>query len=193
VIIADTSGLYAIFNRRQPEHRAARAAVQHDGGPLVLSPLVLAELDCFVLARLGASAGQKVLAELKSPAYRLAAFTDDDFQLASEAAVKYGDMELGADRRVDRGAGGPAQDNQDLVAGPQAFRRGATPDQRRQLHLAAPRRSILTSAPAGRRAASHGHQNVRVCRPAVQRRPAVVQFGFRWSDGIRCAPVPASP
>jgi predicted nucleic acid-binding protein len=95
VIIADTSGLYAIFNRRQPEHQAARVAVERDGGPLVLSPLVLAELDYFILARLGAPAEQKVLAELRSPAYRLATFTDDDFQLASEVAVKYGDMELG--------------------------------------------------------------------------------------------------
>jgi uncharacterized protein len=95
VIVADTSGLYAIFNRRQPEHQAARAAVERDGGPLVLSPLVLAELDYFVLTRLGASAEQKVLTELRSPAYRLATFTDDDFQLASEVAVKYCDMELG--------------------------------------------------------------------------------------------------
>jgi uncharacterized protein len=95
VIIADTSGLYAIFNRRQPEHQAARAAVERDGGPLLLSPLVLAELDYFILARLGAQAEQKVLAELRSPAYRLASFTDDDFKLASEVAVKYGDMQLG--------------------------------------------------------------------------------------------------
>jgi hypothetical protein len=95
VIIADTSGLYSIFNRRQPEHQAARAAIERDSGPLVLSPLVLAELDYFILARLGAQAEQKVLAELRSPAYRLASFTDDDFQLASEVAVKYGDMELG--------------------------------------------------------------------------------------------------
>jgi len=56
MIIADTSGLYAIFNRRHPEHQAARAAVERDGGPLVLSALVLAELDYFVLARLGAQA-----------------------------------------------------------------------------------------------------------------------------------------
>jgi predicted nucleic acid-binding protein len=53
VIVADTSGLYAIFNRRQPEHQAARAAVERDGGPLWLSPQVLAELDYFVLTRLG--------------------------------------------------------------------------------------------------------------------------------------------
>jgi uncharacterized protein len=39
MIIADTSGLYAIYNRRQPEHQAARSAVERDGGPLVLSPL----------------------------------------------------------------------------------------------------------------------------------------------------------
>jgi predicted nucleic acid-binding protein len=95
VIVADTSGLYAIFNRRQPEHRAARAAVERDGGPLVLSPLVLAELDHFILARLGAKAEQLVLAELRSPAYRLDLFTDDDFTLASEVAVKYSDMQLG--------------------------------------------------------------------------------------------------
>jgi uncharacterized protein len=95
VIIADTSGLYAIFNRRQPEHQAARAAVERDGGPLLLSPLVLAELDYFILARLGAQAEQKVLAELRSPAYRLASFTDHDFKLASEVAVKYGHVQLG--------------------------------------------------------------------------------------------------
>ena len=95
MIVADTSGLYAIFNRRQPEHQAARAAVERDGGPLVLSPLVLAELDYFILARLGVQAEQMVLAELKSSAYRLASFTDDDFKLASEVAVRYGDMQLG--------------------------------------------------------------------------------------------------
>lgn len=95
MIIADTSGLYAIFNRRQPEHQAARAAVERDGGPLVLPPLVLAELDYFILSRLGARAEQRVLTELRSPAYRLALFPDDDFKLASEVAGKYSDMQLG--------------------------------------------------------------------------------------------------
>jgi uncharacterized protein len=95
VIVADTSGLHAIFNRRQPEYQAARTAVERDGGPLVLSPLVLAELDYFILTRLGVHAEQVVLAELTSPAYRLATFTDDDFKLASEVAVKYGDMQIG--------------------------------------------------------------------------------------------------
>jgi uncharacterized protein len=90
-----TCGLYAIFNRRQPEHQAARASVERDGGPLLISPLVLAELDYFVLTRLGSEAEQKVLVELRSPAYRLASFTDDDFRLASEVAVKYGDLQLG--------------------------------------------------------------------------------------------------
>ena len=95
MIVCDTSGLYAIFNRRQPEHEAARASVERDGGPLLLPPLVLAELDYFVLVRLGARAEQMVLAELRSPAYRLASFTDDDLKLASEVAGKYGDMQLG--------------------------------------------------------------------------------------------------
>jgi uncharacterized protein len=95
VIVCDTSGLYAIFNRRQPEHEAVRASVERDGGPLLLSPLVLAELDYFVLVRLGVQAERTVLGELRSPTYRLAAFTDDDFRLASEVAVKHGDLQLG--------------------------------------------------------------------------------------------------
>jgi predicted nucleic acid-binding protein len=60
VAIADTSALLAVFNRADAEHAAcveARARVGH----LVISPLVLAELDYLVSSRIGADAAIAVL------------------------------------------------------------------------------------------------------------------------------------
>jgi inositol transport system substrate-binding protein len=53
LIICDTSGLYAAYNARQPDHRATVAAVDGDPGPLVVSPYVLTELDYLLRTRVG--------------------------------------------------------------------------------------------------------------------------------------------
>jgi predicted nucleic acid-binding protein len=55
VAIADTSALLAVFNRTDADHATcvgARAQVGH----LVISPLVLAELDYLISSRIGADA-----------------------------------------------------------------------------------------------------------------------------------------
>jgi predicted nucleic acid-binding protein len=63
VAIADTSALLAVFNRSDAEHSAcvaARAQIGH----LVVSPLVLAELDYLVSAKVGADAALAVLGHI---------------------------------------------------------------------------------------------------------------------------------
>jgi predicted nucleic acid-binding protein len=60
VAIADTSALLAVFNRKDAEHvpcADARAGVGH----LVVSPLVLAELDYLISRRIGIGAALAVL------------------------------------------------------------------------------------------------------------------------------------
>jgi predicted nucleic acid-binding protein len=60
VAIADTSALLAVFNRKDAEHAAcveARAQIGH----LVISPLVLAELDYLISSRIGVDAALAVL------------------------------------------------------------------------------------------------------------------------------------
>ncbi|MFC4060587.1 type II toxin-antitoxin system VapC family toxin [Planomonospora corallina] len=60
VAVAGTSALLALFNRQDTEHAAcvkARAQISH----LVISPLVLAELDCLVTGRIGQNAALAVL------------------------------------------------------------------------------------------------------------------------------------
>ena len=64
MIVADSSGLLALFIRREPTHPAVRALVDGEPEPLVVSPYVVAELDYLVATRLGVSAELAMLAEV---------------------------------------------------------------------------------------------------------------------------------
>jgi len=95
VIIADTSGLLALFNEREPRHRDVAAIVATETAPLVVSPYVVAELDHLVATRIGRVAELAVLRELAGPGYALAGV--DGGLLAAAAAVveRYGDQRIG--------------------------------------------------------------------------------------------------
>ncbi|MEW1720988.1 PIN domain-containing protein [Streptomyces sp. NPDC093109] len=60
VAIADTSALLAVFNSNDAEHHACRKA-RAQIGHLVISPLVLAELDYLVTTRIGAPTALRIL------------------------------------------------------------------------------------------------------------------------------------
>ncbi|CAN5561573.1 hypothetical protein BH20ACT23_BH20ACT23_30160 [soil metagenome] len=64
MIVADTSGLLALFNRREPTHAAVKGVVDAEPEPLLISPYVVAELDYLVATRLGVDADLEVLAEV---------------------------------------------------------------------------------------------------------------------------------
>jgi predicted nucleic acid-binding protein len=89
VILADTSGLLSLFNRREPTHPSVAEAVAQEPGPFVVSPYVIAELDYLISMRLGADAEQRVLAELASPAYVLATVDRDDLRACTELISRY--------------------------------------------------------------------------------------------------------
>jgi predicted nucleic acid-binding protein len=95
LILLDTSGLLAVFDRASRVHDQARAAFQRESGPRVVSPFVLAELDYLVKDRLGTRQELQVLAELASDAYELAAFGKDDLLLAHEVVERYRDLGVG--------------------------------------------------------------------------------------------------
>lgn len=64
VLIADTSGLYAYYDGSDPEHQQCRKAVAA-AAHLVVSPLVLAELDYLLSTRIGPEAAHGALAHLR--------------------------------------------------------------------------------------------------------------------------------
>jgi uncharacterized protein len=95
LIICDTSGLLAAFGRDQKDHAAARAVLESDQGPIVMSPYVLAELDYLILTRSGVAAELLFLRETAAGALELASFGPHDLSRAIGVIEQYQDMRLG--------------------------------------------------------------------------------------------------
>jgi len=96
VIIADTSGMLAALDPDEVHHAACRAVVEGATAPLVLSPLVLAELDYLVSRKLGQDAELAMLDDVAAGAYYLAPFDSGDVAAARRVADRYRDLLIGA-------------------------------------------------------------------------------------------------
>jgi predicted nucleic acid-binding protein len=95
VIIVDTSGLVAAYGRDQARGDEVREVLRGEPGPLVLSPLVLAELDYLVTSRLGMAAELTLLDDVAGGAYRLAEFGLADVAQARSVIARYADLRIG--------------------------------------------------------------------------------------------------
>lgn len=95
MIIADTSGLLTLFNRREPLHETVAHIVTSTREPLVISPFVIAELDYLVATQLGTEASLAVLHELASRAYELAAISVDELAACAQLVDTYRDQDIG--------------------------------------------------------------------------------------------------
>lgn len=94
-MIADTSGLLALLNRREPAHEAVVAVVEELHQPLVVSPYVVAEVDYLVATQLGVEAELSVLEELSGGAYHLAHLTAEQLRTATGVIRRYADQDIG--------------------------------------------------------------------------------------------------
>ena len=91
MIVLDTSGLYAAFDRSEPRHSAAVAAIRAARPPLLLSPLVLAEMDYLLLSRLGPDAEMTFVEDVARGAYRLEALSTDDVAACAAIVRRHAD------------------------------------------------------------------------------------------------------
>lgn len=94
-LVCDTSGLLAALDRADPDHEACVAVLEAHVGPLLLSPLVLAELDHLVRRRLGADAARTLADDVAAGAYTLAGLTPHDIADSVGLDRAYGDLGLG--------------------------------------------------------------------------------------------------
>ena len=95
MILLDTSGLLAALDASEVHHRAAAAALKQAGGPRILSPFVLAELDYLLARHVSARVARSFLAEVADGAYELAPFDADDVSRATGVLDRYADLGLG--------------------------------------------------------------------------------------------------
>jgi predicted nucleic acid-binding protein len=95
LILLDTSGLFAALNPDQAQHERAREAVEREERPFVISPFVLAEVDCFLATRGSVEAELAFLDEVAHSAYDLAGFDAGDVSEAHAVIETYLDFGIG--------------------------------------------------------------------------------------------------
>ena len=95
MIVLDTSGLLAAIDSDQRFHEPAREALDNAGGPLLISPFVLAELDYLLTTRVGKNAELSLLGEIERGAYRLEPFSAADVGEARRLIERYANLGLG--------------------------------------------------------------------------------------------------
>jgi predicted nucleic acid-binding protein len=71
VIVVDTSVAYALLDDRDAGHEAARSWYEQPHGDLLTTPLVLAEIDHLVGARLGRAARSALLGDIARGGYTI--------------------------------------------------------------------------------------------------------------------------
>lgn len=95
MIIADTSGLLALYNTREPSHLRVAESIASSTATIVVSPYVVAELDYLAATRLGIDAELAILRELSGGAYELACLDDSDLRACADLVDRYRDQEIG--------------------------------------------------------------------------------------------------
>ncbi|MEU6056793.1 PIN domain-containing protein [Streptomyces sp. NPDC047097] len=97
IVIADTSGLIAGLDRHHPEHAAANEAIL-SAGLLVVSPLLLAELDHVVSRNLGraaaVSAVDDITRAMRAGRVTVPEITEQHLSAAQGLRGRYRDLDL---------------------------------------------------------------------------------------------------
>ncbi|MSO27759.1 MAG: PIN domain-containing protein [Candidatus Nanopelagicales bacterium] len=95
MIILDTGAMFSYLVTSDPHHEdvASIFAANRDG--FVLSPFVIAELDYFVMTRLGVSTELVLLADIASGAYELPVLSAADLIACAGIIEKYADQWVG--------------------------------------------------------------------------------------------------
>jgi predicted nucleic acid-binding protein len=95
VILLDTSGLLAAIDAGQRLHGPCVKVLQTCAPPFLLSPFVLAELDCLLSTKVGLAAQLALLDEVTAGVYTLEAFTRSDIARARSVVERYADLAIG--------------------------------------------------------------------------------------------------
>jgi predicted nucleic acid-binding protein len=95
MITLDTSAVFALANRKDPDHKRVRRVFEADGGPYLVPAGALAEMTFLIEDRLGWQALDAFLFNLADRALSLEC-GEDDFPRIRELATRYRDLPLGA-------------------------------------------------------------------------------------------------
>lgn len=90
-VIVDTSAILALLDEAYREHEPLARFVETATGPLVVSPMVVAEADYMLSTRLGAPAARSFASDIVAGAYELAEWSASEHADALAVLDDFGD------------------------------------------------------------------------------------------------------
>lgn len=94
VITLDTSGLFALINRADPDHEQIKTTLLADPGPYLVPAGILAEISYLIERRLGTEVLESFLEDLESGAFSFEC-GEEDLQRIRELVTRYAELTLG--------------------------------------------------------------------------------------------------
>lgn len=94
-LVADTGGLYALFDADDQHHATTRMVVEEESGLIIVPAAILGELDYLLREFLGIDAELSLLDSLISGAFTLDWGAPGDLHRSRELIAKYRDLDLG--------------------------------------------------------------------------------------------------
>jgi predicted nucleic acid-binding protein len=94
-LIADSGGIYALYDAADRQHAGARAVLRKERGPIVVPMAVLGELDYLLREFLGIDAELDFLEAIASGAFTLEPITAIDVARCRELIKTYRSLDLG--------------------------------------------------------------------------------------------------
>ena len=94
MITLDTSGLFALLNRRDPDHEPVKAALLEDAGPYLVPAGILAEIAYLIERRLGIEVLEVFISDLEAGGFALDC-GEEDLTRVRELVRRYADLPLG--------------------------------------------------------------------------------------------------
>lgn len=95
MIIADTSAIVASIDSDATEHEDCARLVTETDSTLLVSHMVVAEVDYLLTARFGIATANRFLSDVATDAYLLASTDQSDLQDAISLNARYADHRLG--------------------------------------------------------------------------------------------------
>ena len=94
-IVADSGGIYGLYDRRDSAHASLRAAIEQERDQIIIPSPLLGEIDYLMRARLGARALLQFLQDVDLGAFRIEAVTVEDLRRCYWLLDKYSELDLG--------------------------------------------------------------------------------------------------
>lgn len=94
-LVADSGGLYALFDADDQHHDASRSVVEAEPGLIIVPAAILGELDYLLREFLGIDAELSLIDSLISGAFTLDWGSSQDLHRSRELLEQYRDLDLG--------------------------------------------------------------------------------------------------